>query len=108
MPQEIKRGRYTNADEIIARIDEVLAEVKKLREAAASHNIKGRERFERFKKTGHPKRLVERDKCYELADKKTQRADRIERRYLAYLRGKLATIQTSLLPGIEGDQSIPR
>ena len=99
-PKQLKkRARFKTEEEILAAIDEKLSQIERLRKEAAKFDKLAEATFAR----GHSGLAWRQD-----ADRKRDKADRIERGYLQRLKRSLAAFRTKLLPGFGEDNSIPK
>lgn len=108
-----KRGRYNSEQEILDAIDAKLEQVVRLRKSATSMASKGRKlQLKLEKETVHADAFelsLKREALHDRADRKNQKADKIEKGYLTYLKHKLAEFRTELLPDSgETDRSVPK
>lgn len=95
----VPKGRWKNAEDIIEAIGFVTRKIARYRIAAEELNAK----FLRAKREGKTSLL------WKDADRKMEKADRLEAGYLQRLKRKLATMNTATLPMQDNtDKSIPK
>lgn len=98
-PKRVPKARWKSSDEIMEAIGFVQRKIARYRLAADELNAK----FRQAKREGKSS-FLGRD-----ADRKMEKADKLEAGYLQRLKRKLATMNTPLLPMRENtDKSIPK